>query len=596
MDKKNTTIGILLLVAAFGLIYLQPRQPAPTAPAPVSPPSQTQGGSEAPATPSPTAPAIGQPTFQPNSGPATLETIGDHVDERVVSRENELIEARFTNYGGAIREIVLKDFDKSRDDTSPYIMNEHRFAPALELTGLPSLNKDTAYKLIEPSDPNTVEFRAVVEENLQVTRRYTIEQDTNKEKPYLIRHELEFRNLSSSSLPIGSFNLNTGTAAPSGPQDIQLLTFGFFDGEDSKFLAQSKFTGSSMPFFSSEPRDFISETRNVQWVSVKNQFFITILKPDINGIGYLAQPVQFPKNGSSTKPQLGVTGSLRMDSFTLAPLDTQTFGFNFYIGPKEFDRISRVGESTEDVMQFSFVSPFSKFLLTMMTAFHGFVHNYGIAIILLTLTIKIIFLPINIMSSRSMKRMSKLQEPMKAINEKFGDNPQKKQQLMMEMYKLNKINPVAGCLPMLIQIPIFFGLFYMLRSAAELRLSEFMWIPDLSMQEGLFTLPFTIPFMGDQFNILPFIYLVSMVVQMGMMPTPSVDNAQVKMMKYMPYIFFPIIYTFASGLVLYWTINNLFTIGQQWMINRKAVDFEFVLPPALKKAMDEPKKKKKRKK
>ena len=194
-----------------------------------------------------------------------------------------------------------------------------------------------------------------------------------------------------------------------------------------------------------------------------------------------------------------------------------------------------------------------------------------------------------------MKRMGKLSEPMKSINEKFGDNPQKKQQLMMEMYKLNKVNPVAGCLPMLIQIPIFFGLFYMLRSAAELRLADFLWIPDLSMEEGIFTLPFTIPFMGDQFNILPFIYLVSLVIQMGMMPTPSVDNAQVKMMKFMPYIFFPIIYTFASGLVLYWTVNNIFTIGQQWMINRKKDDFELQLPAALKKAMEAPKKKKRKK-
>ena len=184
---------------------------------------------------------------------------------------------------------------------------------------------------------------------------------------------------------------------------------------------------------------------------------------------------------------------------------------------------------------------------------------------------------------------------MKAINEKFADSPQKKQEMMMAMYRLNKVNPVAGCLPMLIQIPIFFGLFYMLRSAAELRLADFIWIADLSMQEGIFTMPFSIPFMGDQFNILPFIYLVSLVIQMGMMPTPSVDNAQVKIMKFMPYIFFPIIYTFASGLVLYWTVNNLFTIGQQWMINRKTDDFEVQLPPALRKAMEGSKKKRRKK-
>lgn len=595
MDKKNYGIGFLLLFAAFALMFYQaqqiPEQPAPPA---SNPPAQSQGGQPAVTPQSVPAPIV-TPAAAPNSGPAALEQIGSNLDERVVQRENSLMTARFTNYGGALQEIVLKDFETSRDDASPYVMNAGRTGPALELTGLLGSDKSEAYQLVEPSDPNTVEFRKVIQDSYQITRRYTINQETENEKAYLIRHELEFRNLTDQALLVGDFSLNAGTVAPSGPQDAQLLTFGYFDGEDSKFLAQSKFTGSNIPFFKSPPRDYISENRNLDWITLKNQFFITILKPDTPGVGFFAQPVSFPQLVNETRPQLGMTGSLKMDSFTLAPQDTQTYGFDYYIGPKEFDRVSRVGENTEAGMQFGFFGAISKFLLTMMNLFHGFSHNYGVAIILLTLFIKIVFLPINLMSSRSMKRMGKLSEPMKSINEKFGDNPQKKQQLMMEMYKLNKVNPVAGCLPMLIQIPIFFGLFYMLRSAAELRLADFLWIPDLSMEEGIFTLPFTIPFMGDQFNILPFIYLVSLVIQMGMMPTPSVDNAQVKMMKFMPYIFFPIIYTFASGLVLYWTVNNIFTIGQQWMINRKKDDFELQLPAALKKAMEAPKKKKRKK-
>jgi len=594
MDKKNTLIGISLLAISFILLLTQPRQTPQERPAEPQPATAPQPGQNAPA-PGDIAPAIGNVAPAETNAPAILENIGEHIDERIVTRENPLIEARFTNYGGAIQEIVLKEFDTSRTDESPYVMNGNRVAPALEITGLPGLNKDTAYQLVEPNDANTVEFRTVVQDNLQVTRRYVIHQDTEKEKPYLIRHEIEFRNLTNQSLPIGDFNLNAGTVAPAGPQDVRLLTFGYFDGEDTKFTALGKFDGSSIPFFSSPPRDSISESRNLDWISVKNQFFITILKPDEPGTGYYSQPVTFPQLDVNGAPKRGMTGSLEMDSFTLAPSDTHTFGFDYYIGPKEFDRISRVGVETEANMQFGFVSAIAKVLLTMMNVFYSFSHNYGVAIVLLTLAVKIVFLPINLMSSRSMKRMSKLQEPMKSVNEKFADNPQKKQMLMMELYKLNKVNPVAGCLPMLIQIPIFFGLFYMLQSAAELRLASFLWVPDLSMQEGLFTLPFSIPFMGDQFNILPVVYLVSLVIQMGMMPTPSVDNAQVKMMKFMPYIFFPIIYTFASGLVLYWTVNNVFTIGQQWMINRRQDDFELVLPPALKKAMEAPKKKKRKK-
>lgn len=594
MDKKNTAIGLLLLVAAFALMYFQAPPPSESPERPAETPIQSPNSQDTRSPPSDAIPVIAPQATLDNSGPAKLETIGNHPNEQIVTRENELMEARFTNFGGAIQEIVLKNFDKSRDDDSPYIMNPRGSRPALEITGLLGLDKSESYQLVEPSDPNTVEFRKIVQDNFQITRRYTISQDTKNEKAYLIRHELEFRNLTNSPLLIGDFSLNAGTVAPSGPQDAQLLTFGYFDGEDTEFLAQGKFTGSKMPFFKSEPRDYITENRSVNWVTLKNQFFITILKPDQAGVGYFAQPVEFPHLPSDSRPHLGMTGSIKLDNFTLPPLDAQTYGFDYYIGPKEYDRVSRVGENTEEGMQFGFFGAISKLLLTMMNGFYSFTHNYGVSIILLTLAIKILFLPINLMSSRSMKRMGKIQEPMKAVNEKFKDNPQKKQQLMMEMYKLNKVNPVAGCLPMVIQIPIFFGLFYMLRSAAELRLANFIWIPDLSMQEGIFTLPFTIPFMGDQFNLLPFVYLVSLVIQMGMMPTPSVDNAQVKMMKFMPYVFFPVIYSFASGLVLYWTVNNVFTIGQQWMINRKKDDFEILLPPALKKAMEAPKKKKRK--
>ena len=209
----------------------------------------------------------------------------------------------------------------------------------------------------------------------------------------------------------------------------------------------------------------------------------------------------------------------------------------------------------------------------MMNGFYSFSHNYGVAIILLTLAIKVIFLPINLISSRSMKRMGWLQEPMKAINEKFADSPQS-EEMMMAMYRLNKVESGRWLPPHAYPIPMLTGLFYMLLRLTELRLADFIWIADLSMQEH-FTMPFSIPFMGASLISCLSSTSVSLVIQVGMMPTPSVDNAQVKMMKFMPYIFFPYLYTFASGLVLYWTVNNVFTIGQQWMINRKKDDFKY---------------------
>lgn len=243
-------------------------------------------------------------------------------------------------------------------------------------------------------------------------------------------------------------------------------------------------------------------------------------------------------------------------------------------------------------MQFGFFGVISKFLLVIMNGLHGFVGNWGLAIILLTIVVRGVLLPITLLSMRSMRKMSKLQEPMKVVKEKFPDDTAKQQQIMMELYKLNKINPVAGCLPMLLQIPIFFALFYMLRSAAELRFADFLWIADLSKPDTIATLPL---FGGFPLNVLPFIWLVTLAYQMWTMPTPTVDNAQTKMMKFMPFIFFPFTYLFSSGLVLYWTVSNVFTIGQQWLAKRNEPNFEVQLPPALKKAIEGGDKKKRRK-
>ncbi len=218
MDKKNTAIGLLLLARRIRPDVLQAPPPSQPAETPVTTPTQSPS-QNTPSNPSEAIPVIAPQANLNVSGPAELESIGANLDERIVTRDNALMEARFTNYGGAIQEIVLKDFERSRTDNSPYIMNERRSGPALELTGLQGLDKSESYQLVEPSDPNTVEFRKVINDNYQITRRYTISQDVENEKAYLVRHELEFRNLTANPLFIGEFNLNSGTVAPSGPQD-----------------------------------------------------------------------------------------------------------------------------------------------------------------------------------------------------------------------------------------------------------------------------------------------------------------------------------------------------------------------------------------
>jgi YidC/Oxa1 family membrane protein insertase len=190
---------------------------------------------------------------------------------------------------------------------------------------------------------------------------------------------------------------------------------------------------------------------------------------------------------------------------------------------------------------------------------HIWPYNYGVAIILLTFLIRIIFWPLNHKSMVSTRHMQEIQPLIAAVREKYKDSPQKQQQEMMALYKEHKINPMGGCLPMLIQIPVFFALFVVLRGAIELRFSSFLWIADLSTPENLFkdTLPFAI-------NILPIFMGVTMWLQQRM--TPAGDPQQQRMMMMMPVLFTFMFYGFPSGLSLYWSVNQVMMIIQlAWM-------------------------------
>jgi YidC/Oxa1 family membrane protein insertase len=203
---------------------------------------------------------------------------------------------------------------------------------------------------------------------------------------------------------------------------------------------------------------------------------------------------------------------------------------------------------------------FAKALLLTM----NWVHNtlgvaYGWAIIVITVAIKVIFWPLTQASTRSMKRMQALQPQMNAIKEKYKDDPVKANKKTMEFMKENKVSPLGGCLPMVLQIPVFFGFYRMIQSAIELRGANFLWVKDLSKPDTLFYIPGT----TFPFNLLPLIMGVTMLWQARLSPpSPGMDPMQAKMMRYMPLMFLFILYNFSAGLALYWTVQNLLTIAQ----------------------------------
>jgi YidC/Oxa1 family membrane protein insertase len=225
---------------------------------------------------------------------------------------------------------------------------------------------------------------------------------------------------------------------------------------------------------------------------------------------------------------------------------------------------------------------FAKLLLSAMNGLHDLTHlGYGWTIVLITVLIKMLFWPLTAASTRSMKRMQQLAPELAALKEKYKDDVQKQTAKTWEIYKKNKVNPMSGCLPMVIQMPVFIGFFTMLRSAIELRGASFLWAVDLSKPDTLFMIPGLtfIPILstpeGLPFNLLPLLMGGAMLWQSHLTPaSPGMDPTQQKMMRYMPLIFLLFLYNYSSGLALYWTVNNMLTILQTKMTKNLGV------PPA----------------
>ncbi|MEW6332901.1 MAG: YidC/Oxa1 family insertase periplasmic-domain containing protein, partial [Thermodesulfobacteriota bacterium] len=233
------------------------------------------------------------------------------------------------------------------------------------------------------------------------------------------------------------------------------------------------------------------------------------------------------------------------------------FQYSLYLGPKDYTLLKAMDIGLENAIDFGdWLKWLAMPLLIALKFLYGYVHNYGIAIIILTILIKLIFWPLGNKSYRSMKEMQKLQPKMAALREKYKDDKTKLSQESMALYKSHKVNPLGGCLPMIVQIPVFFGLYKALLYAIELRHSPlFWWIQDLSEK--------------DPYYITPIVMGATMFIQQKMTPTGA-DPLQAKIMLFMPVIFTFMFLTFPSGLVIYWLFNNVISIGQQIYINRQS--------------------------
>ena len=568
-------IGVALLIAAFASMMLTPT----AAPPPAAPATATQS------TPAATSPATARTytdtnTIASRSTSSTTEISAikkNAVGAKVNYLANNFVEIRLSNYGGAIKEVALRKFAETLDSQQRFTLNNEHIEQMLGIMGLPGLGEETVYTIVSQSSREVV-YRAVFENRIEVTRRYALPYTSQPgTDPYQIRHETTFRNLTDQTLPLPKIALSLGTVSPINDGIYgQQHNSGYFDGEDAHFIEYTKLKGGGIMSFvgigSRDPVPVLTKTSSVHWASLSNQFFTSVLTPDQPGMALITKRVPVkPFESSPERANFGLSAETQFDLDALPPGGVATLGLRYYIGPKEYKRLSNGDIFTKDqdeVMNFGFFGIFSEILLTTMTWVEGWMESisptwaWGWAVVITTLILKIVFLPLTLIAAKSGKRMQKIQPEMKELREKFKDNPQKMQAATMELFKKHRVNPMGGCIPILLTMPFFFGFFIMLRSAAELRFESFLWASDLSSPDTVGHI------MGLPINIMPILMGATMIFQMKLTPQPTVDNAQAKIFKFMPWMFTLFCYNFSCALALYSTVNGLFTIGQQLVINR----------------------------
>lgn len=313
---------------------------------------------------------------------------------------------------------------------------------------------------------------------------------------------------------------------------------------------------------------------SVHWAGLLSKYFTALVINPEPGPGRVHLDGDFNRNLQTFEIALPVRGGAR-----------NHVGWAVYMGPRDIDRLSRYEADpwNADIdqlvdMGFSLIRPFSVFTLWSLKMLHDVIPNYGWVIIIFSAFTKLLFYPLTKSSTQSMKRMQDAQPELAALREKYKDDQQKAASEMMRIYKEKKINPLGGCLPLLIQMPIFWALFVVLRNTIELRQEGFMlWVTDLSRPDVLFTMPFSLPLFGDKFCVLPFLMAGSMWLQTkistpaGAMAGNNAMAQQAKLMgTLMPIMMFVFFYNSPSGLTLYWFVNTILTAAQTWRIHSKS--------------------------
>ncbi|MFH1380542.1 MAG: membrane protein insertase YidC [Candidatus Omnitrophota bacterium] len=475
----------------------------------------------------------------------TTERVEQKRVEKVAQEKETIVETEkyimvFTDIGGSLKSVTLKNYKNSSTDLLLVLAeNTEKDHAILSITSnalMPGLA--TQKFALTEKENNRLKYTLTQHGKFEISKEYTFHNTAN-----YIELRVEIQNLNTGVLYkdydlIGASGLTTTTMAM-GKRFVEIVSM-----VDGKILKNKKVK---------DGENFVRGI--ISWTGVKEQYFSIILKPHQESEGVVLE--QFGKNalasGIRTKREPIYDGATLTDTYTL------------YMGPNDANILKSLGFGLEQTISYGFFGGISKFLLSILRIFHGIVKNWGVAIILLTCLINLTLFPLTRKSFMSMSKIQEVQPHIEKLRTLHKDNPQKLNKEMAELYREYNINPFGGCLPLLLQMPIFIALYQGLVCSIELKGAHFLWIKDLSTPDFI-NLPISLPFIGSQIHLLPLLMVGAMFMQQKISTKASSSvSAEQKQQQKIMLVVFPIFfgflfYNFPSGLVLYWLTNTILMV------------------------------------
>ena len=565
MNKSEKIIVVLLGLLLVGYLWNSFSQAKKNAEAQAkAQQEQLAAAAQKPAPAGPKAAAAEQKTVAEAKPAAPVEPPKPRAPEQFVALTNRQTVFEFSTRGATLKSAMLLEFAEkpgAQGDDNPPFKLDFSAAPALALSGVPGLDADADWAVKAQSE-NSVTFAAgpvvrtiTLKDNYQIDVKESFA-GVPEATPTHLSLGVMSRAVAKNGTLTGDISIDSYCIGGAKPGVIH------WNDADSHPLkgdlasvsggcSCSRRTTQGLALASAHDVDSASE-----WIAVKNDYFVSaILNASEKPSGFSAvvtrqHPAEqyVPKSVSAAAAFSSVKAER---SYTL------------YVGPKKQSILWDLG--LKDVMDFGMWRWLCYGMVWVLNLFYALIPNYGVAIILLTILVRILFWPLTHKSTVSMRKMQEIQPLLKDIQKKYKGNPQRLQQETWQLYREHKVNPLASCLPMLIQIPVFFALFVVLRGAIELRYAPFLWIKDLSQPEALFASWF--PFGG--LNILPILMAATMALQSALTPSTGDRSQQRMMMVFMPLMMLFMFYNFASALSLYWTLSQVISIAQMWWIRKK---------------------------